>query len=175
MMIDNDNLEGLEPLGWIHTQSQDQKVLNSFDLFNHSRYMKNLKGWLPEQCIAITCAFTPGSCTLGSYKVSKEGLEWADKLTTPTGEDKGFEKGFSEQVTMLLSDKYMGFFLVPDEGSWNYNFMGIKFVKNMKYDLKLDIPKEFYNEIHRPAHFLDFTVSERGGNNLDIEVDDNFK
>lgn len=24
---------------------------------------------------------------------------------------------------MLLSDRFMGFYMVPDVGSWNYNFM----------------------------------------------------
>jgi len=30
----------------------------------------------------------------------------------------------------------------------------------MKYSLKLDNPKEFYNEVHRPAHFLNFATIE---------------
>ena len=25
---------------------------------------------------------------------------------------------------MLLSDRFLGFFMVPGQGSWNYNFMG---------------------------------------------------
>lgn len=25
---------------------------------------------------------------------------------------------------MLLSDRFLGFFMVPAQGSWNYNFMG---------------------------------------------------
>ncbi len=27
----------------------------------------------------------------------------------------------------------------------------------MKYGLKLDNPKEFYHELHRPVHFINFT------------------
>jgi len=29
------------------------------------------------------------------------------------------------KVQMLLSDRFLGFFMVPTQGSWNYNFMGM--------------------------------------------------
>lgn len=51
---------------------------------------------------------------------------------------------------------------VPDAGSWNYNFMGVKHNAQMKYGLKVDNPKEFYNELHRPQHFLKFGEIEEG-------------
>lgn len=46
--------------------------------------------------------------------------------------------------------------MVPDQGPWNYNFMGVKFASTMKYGLKLENPKEFYHEQHRPVHFLNW-------------------
>jgi len=30
----------------------------------------------------------------------------------------------------------------------------------MKYDLVLSNPKEFYHEVHRPSHFLNFSNEE---------------
>jgi len=30
----------------------------------------------------------------------------------------------------------------------------------MKYDLSLSNPKEFYHEVHRPSHFLNFASIE---------------
>jgi pre-mRNA-processing factor 8 len=57
---------------------------------------------------------------------------------------------------MILSDKFLGFYMVPEGGIWNYNFNGINFSQNMRYTLVLDNPKDFYNEAHRTAHFLDF-------------------
>jgi len=47
--------------------------------------------------------------------------------------------------------------MVPEGGVWNYNFNGINFNQNMRYKLVLDNPKDFYNEMHRTSHFLDFT------------------
>jgi pre-mRNA-processing factor 8 len=32
----------------------------------------------------------------------------------------------------------------------------------MKYELQLCNPKEFYNEVHHPAHFLNFSSLEDG-------------
>jgi len=79
----------------------------------------------------------------------------------------------------------MGFYMVPDVGSWNYNFMGVKHTPNMKYNLKLANPKvrddqmfgdseklflqEFYNESHRPTHFLEFSNLEEAQNEADYE------
>lgn len=34
----------------------------------------------------------------------------------------------------------------------------------MKYDLTLANPKEFYHEVHRPAHFLNFSGIEESEN-----------
>ena len=46
-----------------------------------------------------------------------------------------------KQVQMLLSDRFLGFFMVPEDDRWNYNFMGVSHSVGMKYSLKLDNPK----------------------------------
>lgn len=40
---------------------------------------------------------------------------------------------------------------------------GVRHDANMKYDLQLSNPKEFYHEVHRPSHFLNFASLEDGG------------
>jgi pre-mRNA-processing factor 8 len=40
--------------------------------------------------------------------------------------------------------------------------MGVRHDPNMKYELQLSNPKEFYHEVHRPAHFLNFSSLEEG-------------
>ena len=60
---------------------------------------------------------------------------------------------------MILSDKFLGFFMVPEGGLWNYNFNGQNFSVNMRYNLMLDNPKDLYYETYRNIiHFLDFAV-----------------
>eukprot|EP00935_MAST-01C_sp_MAST-1C-sp1_P002806 g2806.t1 len=72
---------------------------------------------------------------------------------------------------MLLSDRFLGFYMVPDEGSWNYNFMGVKHTLSMKYALRLANPLPFYHEHHRPAHFLNFTGGAETGGSADGDGD----
>ena len=54
-------------------------------------------------------------------------------------------------------------------GSWNYNFQGVKHSPGMAYGVKLANPKPFYDEVHRPAHFLDCAALEEGGDEADRE------
>ncbi len=165
-------LQDLEPLGWIHTQqpSVDVKVCSPNDVAMHARVMSEHKEWDGEKTVVVVCNFTPGSCTLNSFKLTPEGYEWGRKAKMNTNaadsemmlDTTGFSTTFYEPVQMLLSEKFMGFFLVPSDGVWNYNMI-YAHSENMKYDVELGIPKEFYHEIHRPHHFINFSSMESGG------------
>lgn len=65
-----------------------------------------------------------------------------------------------KQVQMLLSDRFLGFFMVPDDDRWNYNFMGVNHSVGMKYSLKLDNPKVLvvlcWNSTH--THIYIYTI-----------------
>ena len=39
---------------------------------------------------------------------------------------------------------------------------GVRHESNMKYELMLSNPKDFYHEVHRPSHFMNFTSIEEG-------------
>ena len=75
---------------------------------------------------------------------------------------------------MLLSDQFLGFFMVPDNEIWNYNYIGIQHVNALKYNLVLANPKEYYHEIHRPSHFLNFAKTPEDLENDIIEREDNY-
>lgn len=68
--------------------------------------------------------------------------------------DKGLSKA-NVIISVLV-------FQIPDNGPWNYNFMGVKHTPSMKYGVKLGTPREYYNEDHRPTHFLEFSNLEEG-------------
>ena len=71
--------------------------------------------------------------------------------------------------------RFLGFFIVPSQGSWNYNFMGVRHESTMKYELALRNPKEFYHEVHRPSHFLNFaSLEEEGGDFNGADREDMF-
>lgn len=37
---------------------------------------------------------------------------------------------------------------------------GVRHDPNMKYGVQLGNPREFYHEVHRPAHFMNFAAME---------------
>jgi len=158
---DHELLRDLEPLGWVHTQPNELPQLAPQDVTTHSKVLSENKSWDPDKSIIITCSFTPGSCSLTAYKITQPGFEWgkSNKDTTSTN-PHGYLPSFYEKVQILLSDRFLGSYLIPDQGSWNYNFNGVKHSATMKYGLKLSNPLEFYNEAHRPAHYLNFSRME---------------
>lgn len=108
-------LKGLEPLGWIHTQAQEMSAMSPTDVTQHAQLVKAHEGvWDPQQSVTMTVSFTPGSVSLAAYTLKPEGIEWGAKnkdlvSTTP----QGYLPSFGNKSQLLLSDRIMGFFLVP--------------------------------------------------------------
>ncbi|XP_008795869.1 pre-mRNA-processing-splicing factor 8A [Phoenix dactylifera] len=159
---EHDFLNDLEPLGWMHTQPNELPQLSPQDVTSHARILENSKQWDGEKCIILTCSFTPGSCSLTAYKLTPSGYEWG-RVNKDTGSNPhGYLPTHYEKVQMLLSDRFLGFYMVPDNGPWNYNFMGVKHTVSMRYGTKLGTPRDYYHEDHRPTHFLEFSNLEEG-------------
>jgi len=159
---DHDYLKELEPLGWIHTQPSELPQLHPLDVITHSKLLSENSSWDGEKAVVITCSFTPGSCSLSSYRITPTGYEWG-RTNRDRGEHthQGYLPTFYDKVPLILSDRFMGFFMVPDQDSWNYNFAGVRFSAQMGYGVALGIPKEFYHESHRIAHFVHFSELEQ--------------
>jgi pre-mRNA-processing factor 8 len=162
MLPEHAYLNELQPLGWLHTQPNELPQLAPGDVITHSKTMAaNSSTWSPETCITMTCSFTPGSCQLTAYKLTPQGFEWGrQQKDSQAVNPAGYSPQHYQKVQMLLSDRFLGFFMVPTDGVWNYNFMGVKHSANMQYNVKLDNPREFYHESHRPGHFLKFSAME---------------
>jgi len=157
---EHDQLRDLEPLGWIHTQPNEMPQLAPQDVIQHARVMADNKTWNGDKTMIVTCSFTPGSCSLTAYKLTPAGFEWGRTKDKDQYQSyQGYAPSFYEKVQLLLSDRFMGAFLTS-EGGWNYNFMGARFQPAMRYTLGLDVPREFYHESHRPAHFLSWVGAE---------------
>ncbi|KAJ0402534.1 hypothetical protein P43SY_000797 [Pythium insidiosum] len=101
-----------------------------------------------------------------AYKLTSSGYEWGRQNKDSGANPAGYAPTHYEKVQMLLSDRFLGFYMVPEEEVWNYNFMGVKHNTGMKYDLKLGNPKEFYHEIHRKTHFMNFSALEAAADEL---------
>ncbi len=166
---EHDYLKGLEPLGWIHTQPNELPHLSPSDVVAHARIMSENQSWDGERAIVVTASFTPGSISLASYKLTPTGYEWGRQNRDKGANPVGHLPSHFEKVQMLLTDHFLGFFMVPEGDVWNYNFMGVRHSTNMKYDLKLANPKEFYHQIHRPSHFLNFADKAEAADGVDRE------
>ncbi|WIA33570.1 hypothetical protein OEZ86_006694 [Tetradesmus obliquus] len=166
---DHELLRDLEPLGWLHTQPNESPQMSPLDVTAHAKMLEAHKSWDGERCVTVTCSFTPGSCSLTAYKLTPRGYEWGRQNRDNSANPKDYSPTFYEKVQLLLSDRFMGFYLVPDTGSWNYNFMGVKHSPSMRYGLRLANPREFYADVHRPAHFLEFATLEDADPGVDVE------
>ncbi|SAM00116.1 hypothetical protein [Absidia glauca] len=165
---EHEYLADLEPLGWLHTQPQELMNISPQDVTTHAKLLANNKTWDGEKTITLTCSFTPGSCSLTAYKMTPGGFEWGKNNMDTGNNPQGYLPTHAEKVQILLSDRFLGYFMVPTD-IWNYNFMGAQFNANMKYRLDLDVPKEFYHESHRASHFMNFSSDLEAVGEADIE------
>ncbi|KAF7557351.1 hypothetical protein G7046_g6055 [Stylonectria norvegica] len=167
-------LEGMEPLGVIHTMSGNElPYMSAMDVTEHSKLLDAHQEWDKTNTVTVSVSFTPGSVSLSAWGLTPQGYKWgAENKDTQSDQPQGFVTTMGEKRKLLLSPRFRGFFLVPDDGKWNYSFMGSAFagMEKKPVHVKLDTPMSFYSDQHRPVHFHSFAELE------DIWVDrsDNF-
>ncbi|KAL2041967.1 hypothetical protein N7G274_005155 [Stereocaulon virgatum] len=168
------NLSALEPLGIIHTVAGNEPpYMTAADVTHHARLMSAHSSW-DKKTVTMTVSFTPGSVSLAAWALTPQGYKWGSENKDLSSDmPSGFSTtGMGEKTQLLLSDKIRGYFLVPEQNTWNYSFMGASFgtVEKKSVLVKMDTPLGFYADVHRPLHFQNFAELE------DIWVDrqDNF-
>ncbi|KAK3956927.1 NUC071 domain-containing protein [Pseudoneurospora amorphoporcata] len=167
-------LKDMEPLGIIHTQSGNElPYMSAMDVTEHARLLDAHPNWDKQNTLTIAVSFTPGSVSLSAWALTPQGFKWGvENKDVASDQPQGFTTSMGEKRQLLLSEKFRGFFLVPDGGKWNYSFMGSAFggLEKKPVHVKLDTPLPFYSDQHRPIHFSSFNELE------DIWVDrqDNF-
>ena len=167
-------LNGLEPLGVIHTISGNEPpYMTAMDVTQHARLMNEHPSW-DKKTVTMTVSFTPGSVSLAAWGLTPQGYKWgAENKDMTSDQPQGFSTAMGEKCQLLLSDRLRGYFLVPEDNVWNYSFMGSSFggVEKRPIYVKIDTPLRFYDDQHRPLHFQNFAELE------DIWVDrpDNFE
>ena len=71
----------------------------------HAKMLEGFKSWDGERCIAVTCSFTPGSCSLTAYKLTPGGYDWGRSNKDTSTNPQGYSPGHYEKVQLLLSDR----------------------------------------------------------------------
>lgn len=170
----SDFLDVMEPLGVIHTMSGSElPYMPAADVTEHAKLLDAHEEWDKTNTVTVSVSFTPGSVSLSAWGLTPQGYKWgAENKDTQSDQPQGFTTTMGEKRKLLLSPRFRGFFLVPDDGKWNYSFMGSAFagMEKKSVHVKLDTPLPFYSDHHRPVHFHSFAELE------DIWVDrsDNF-
>ncbi|KAI4724133.1 pre-mRNA-processing-splicing factor 8 [Aureobasidium sp. EXF-10728] len=162
---ENDILNSLEPLGWIHTSAGNEtSYMTAQDVTQHARLMNQHESW-DKKTVTMTVSFTPGSVSLSAWSLTPSGYTWgAENKDMSSDQPSGFNPGagFGEKSQLLLSDRIRGMFFVPDDERWNWSFMGSGFGDKEKGRIYVDVgvPKRFYDDVHRPVHFQNFAELE---------------
>ncbi|KAL1297613.1 hypothetical protein AAFC00_006174 [Neodothiora populina] len=160
---ENDILNGLEPLGIIHTSAGNEtNYMTPQDVTQHARLMDAHKSW-DNKTVTMTVSFTPGSVSLSAWSLTPDGYKWGvENKDLSSDNPAGFSSLLGDKCQLLLSDKIRGFFLVPDDERWNWSFMGSGFGDREKGRVYVDVgvPKRFYDDVHRPVHFQNFAELE---------------
>ncbi|THX06132.1 pre-mRNA-processing-splicing factor 8 [Aureobasidium pullulans] len=162
---ENDYLNSLEPLGWIHTSAGNEtSYMTAQDVTQHARLMNQHDTW-DKKTVTMTVSFTPGSVSLSAWSLTPSGYTWgAENKDMSSDQPSGFNPGagFGEKSQLLLSDRIRGMFFVPDDERWNWSFMGSGFGDKEKGRIYVDVgvPKRFYDDVHRPVHFQNFAELE---------------
>ena len=165
---DCDNTNTMISCGFIHTQFIETSQMQPVDAIQQALLIQEYPNkFTVDRTTTIVVSFTPGSCTISTYCINDAGLKWAADIIESDGSSgaigsvlsnpHSFNESHYNKCNILLSDKYYGYFNVPRAPTiWNYNFMGVKHTATMKYSMQLDVPKSFYDAVHRPAHYSKF-------------------
>jgi pre-mRNA-processing factor 8 len=156
-------LKTMEPLGIIHTTSGSElPYMTAADVTMHSKLMAAHPSW-DKKTVTLIVSFTPGSVSLSCWSLTPEGYTWgAQNKDNQSDQPAGFSTAFGKKGQLLLADKIKGYFLVPENDVWSYNFLGSSYgsVEKRPIYVKLDTPLRFYDDKHRPVHFQSFTEME---------------
>ncbi|CCE61602.1 hypothetical protein TPHA_0A05280 [Tetrapisispora phaffii CBS 4417] len=164
------SLSGMELLGWVHTRTSDLKFMTAAEVTTHAHLFENYSSSL----IDITVDLISGSISLNAFTLSDEGIQWGLQNRDMVNEmPEGFDATLSVPAQLLLSERIMGQFMTPSSDVWNYLFMSNSFKDDLNYELKVGIPCEFYNEVHRSTHFLQYSEIA-GEEELEAEQQDLF-
>ncbi|ODV88975.1 hypothetical protein CANCADRAFT_65636 [Tortispora caseinolytica NRRL Y-17796] len=154
----SDFLETLELLGWIHTQNQDNGTLSAMDITEYAGMSKTYGDIWGHNKVTITASFVRGAVSLAAYGVSEEGIQWGlENKDTSSIEPEGYREEFAKREYMFLTDRFIGYFLVPETDTWNCLFTGANWDPSALYEMKVDVPLAFYDPQHRPLHFSSFS------------------
>jgi len=148
------SLDKLIPLGWLHTSEYWNLKILSRNIKYHANMITKFKNWNGEVTVFISLIISSSSCFFKSFSLTSRGFEWGlrqnefvlrertDELTIP--------------VSIIISNKYYSFSLIPSNKIWNYKNYQNNFFSKMKYIMKVGLPLAYDDEFHTPFKYYEF-------------------
>jgi pre-mRNA-processing factor 8 len=127
------------------------------------------------QFATIVMTYPPGACTLRAFQLHPQGIHWAAENRETRDRPIGFLDEFFYRIPIIITEVYNGWTMIPTDGEWNLNFRAMKLADMTDYTIDLGKPLRFYDQRHRPNHFLQFVTDLTNENVAAIDVDDNFQ
>ena len=149
-------LEGLSPVGWLHTCAIDENLMSPAEAITAASILDKNKEVVNDSLnfTSIVISYPPGSCTIRAFRLTEDGLKWGTQNRETKDRAIGFEDVFFDKVPVVLTETYNGFFMIPQGIEWNLNFQSLKLLEHETYDVDLGTPLPFFDQRHRPNHFL---------------------
>ncbi|OHT05186.1 Pre-mRNA-processing-splicing factor 8 [Tritrichomonas foetus] len=169
-------LGGLQPVGWIHTCATDDTLMAPSDAITSSGITDKNSEVINDtyNFASIVISYPPGSCIVRGFRLNEEGQKWSSQNRETKDRSIGFEDSFFDRIPIILTETYNGFFMVPQGIEWNMNFQSLKLIDNKEYDVELGQPLPFYDQRHRPNHFLKFVEDLMTNDMSSIDYENNF-
>ena len=169
-------LEGLFPVGWLHTCAIDENLMSPAEAITAASILDKNKEVVNDSLnfTSIVISYPPGSCTIRAFRLTEDGLKWGTQNRETKDRAIGFEDVFFDKVPVVLTETYNGFFMIPQGIEWNLNFQSLKLLEHETYDVDLGTPLPFFDQRHRPNHFLKFVEDLIGEDAASIDIENNF-
>jgi pre-mRNA-processing factor 8 len=173
---DHASLQDLRPIGWIHTTAIDDQLMTPGDAVSAAVVCQaNDDRVDPLEFTSIVLSYPPGACSLRGFRLNPAGWEWGAAHVEMRDRPIGFQDDFFFGLPIIITEVYNGWFLIPADVDWNLNFQSMRLTDIETYEVDLGKPLRFYDQRHRPNHFLQFVNDLTDTPHNAIDVDDNFQ
>ncbi|KAM6524833.1 pre-mRNA-splicing factor 8 [Fusarium falciforme] len=104
-------LEGMEPLGVIHTVSGNElPYMSATDVTEHSKLLDAHSEWDKTNTVTVSVAFTPGSVSLSAWGLTPAGYKWgAENKDIQSDQPQGFTTTMGEKAQAAPEPALQGF------------------------------------------------------------------
>jgi pre-mRNA-processing factor 8 len=172
---DHTSLRDLRPIGWIHTTALDESLMTPIDGITATVLCQANEDKInPMEFASVVLSYPPGACSIRGFRLNPTGLEWGTAHAETRDRPIGFQDDFFFALPLIITEVYNGWFLIPSTVDWNLNFQSMKLTDIDAYEVDLGKPLRFYDQRHRPNHFLQFVNDLTNVQHTSLDVEDNF-